>query len=51
MKVNKGLSDKQLVEKYENGAINLPKVLEKSFENYTPIKRIVSDRAKKKTGK
>jgi hypothetical protein len=51
MKENKGLSDKQLVEKYEAGAINLPKVLEKSFENYTPVKRIVSDRAKKKTDK
>jgi hypothetical protein len=48
MKENKGLTDKQLVEKYENGAINLSKVLEKSAESYTPIKRIVSDRAKKK---
>ena len=48
MKENKGLTDKQLVEKYEAGAINLPAVLNKSLDNYTPIKRIVSDRAKKK---
>jgi len=51
MKENKGLTDKQLVEKYESGAINLPEVLKKASETYTPIKRIVSDRAKKKSGK
>ncbi|MGN6396157.1 MAG: hypothetical protein ACTHMI_11365 [Mucilaginibacter sp.] len=48
MKENKGLSDKQLVEKYEAGAINLPEVLKNAQDNYTPVKRIVSDRAKKK---
>lgn len=47
MKENKGLSDKQLVEKYEAGAIELPKVLQKSLDKYEPIKRITTDRAKK----
>ncbi len=51
MKENKGLTDKQLVEKYECGAINLHGVLKKSLDSYTPIKRIVSDRAKKKSDK
>ena len=49
MKENKGLTDRQLVEKYESGAINLRVVLKKSLESHTPIKRIVSDRAKKNT--
>jgi len=48
MKENKGLTDKQLVEKYENGAINLPEVLKKASETYVPIKRIVTERANKK---
>jgi hypothetical protein len=48
MNQNKGLSDKQLVEKYEAGAIDLPKVLKKVSEKYTPIKRLTTDRAKKK---
>ncbi len=48
MKENKGLSDKQLIEKYEAGAINLPDVLRKSQDNYILVKRIVSDRVKKK---
>ena len=48
MKQNKGLSDKELIEKYEAGAINLPDALKKASEKYTPIKRIVSERVKKK---
>lgn len=48
MKGNKGLSDKELVAKYEAGSINLSKVLEKSTDNYTHVKRIVSDPTKKK---
>lgn len=47
MKQNKGLSDKELIEKYEAEAINLPKVLKDAQANYTPVKRIVSHRAKK----
>lgn len=49
MKENKGLNDKQLVEKYENGVINLSKIIKESQEMYEPVKRIVSDRAKKKS--
>ena len=48
MKQNKGLSDKELIEKYEAGAINMPDVLKKASEKYTPIKRVVTERAKKK---
>ena len=48
MKENKGLSDKDLAAKYEAGAIDLSKVIKESQEKYVPIKRIVSDRAKKK---
>jgi len=47
MKQNKGLSDKELIEKYEAGAINLTKVIKESQDKYVPVKRIVSDRANK----
>jgi hypothetical protein len=49
MKSNKGLSDKELIQKYEAGAINLPEVVKKVSDKYTPIKRITTDRAKKKS--
>jgi hypothetical protein len=45
------LSDKELAAEYEAGAINLPKVLKESLNKYERIKRIVSDRAKKKSDK
>lgn len=49
MKQNKGLSDKDLVTKYEAGQIDLSKVIKESMKEYTPVKRIVTERAKKKS--
>ena len=48
MKQHKGLSDKELAIKYEAGSIDLGEAVKKASEKYIPVKRIVSDRAKKK---
>jgi hypothetical protein len=48
MKENKGLSDKQLVEKYENGSIDFAKVLAMPVEIPLPRK---GDKPKKKNSK
>ena len=49
MKQQKGLSDEQLIKKYEAGSIDLGEAVKEASKKYIPVKRIVSDRAKKKT--
>jgi hypothetical protein len=48
MKQHKGLSDEQLIKKYEAGSFDLGKAVKKAPEKYVSLKRIVGDRAKKK---
>ena len=49
-KENKELSDKELAAKYEAGDLDLSRFIKESMKGYKPIKRIVSDRANKRSG-